>query len=306
MKSVKYLIALGIMLSASAAQADLLVYEGFDGYYGKSTTKAGDAYNGKESHLVSSKYLNGGKGWAGGWSGSMRIGHDSLKRAGSTYSKGHAYGTFQSPRYRTINTSANSAVAKAGLVDGGYIGKAGKTVWVSAKMSLADHRWGGISFFKDNQEVMYVGKGDRRVGNGYKRFWKTELGGLPGIGGKSTHDGGKDGPAYSKDRSKPDLVVLRIKYSTGGAVTVTMWINPGKDANGNPTGKSYTVKNTGDRRFNRIRIGHGHNSKLGFDEFKLGTTYKSVTSGAVPEPATMALLAFGSVGCLLRRRKKSA
>ena len=299
---------MGIMLSASAAQADLLVYEGFEGYYDKSTQNAGDPYNGKQSRTVSNNLLNGGKGWANTWSGSMTIGHDSLKKTGNPYSSGHTYNSFQNARFRKMDTSANSAVYKAGLVENGHVGKAGKTVWVSALMTLQDHNWGGLSFYRDGQEVMYVGKGDREVSKGkYNRFWKTQLGGIPGVSGdKGTHNGGKDGPAYSTDRANPDLVVLKMSYAANGVVTVTMWVNPNKDADGNPTGKSYTVTHAGNRRFNRIRLAHGVNSKLGFDEFKIGTSYKSVTTGAVPEPATMALLAFGGVGCLLRKRKKSA
>jgi hypothetical protein len=62
--------------------------------------------------------------------------------------------------------------------------------------------------------------------------------------------------------------------------------------------------------FNEIRIGAGVGETMDVDEFRLGTTFASVTPSAIPEPATwtMMLLGFASLGMIggQSSRKKAA
>ena len=289
MKKIALFLSLGCFLSTTTANADLLVYEGFEGYYDKSSTQGSSSFNGKNDHLVGQSDLNGGFGWSGSWSTNLNIHQSSMSKSGLVVSQGHYVG--DGTTYRNFDTSANSKLAKAGFVNGnGKVGAVGKTLWFSflgANENMSS--WGGVSFFDGSNESIYIGKGS------YK--WKV----MP-YGGTQ--------PSTTSDvligkSINPDLIVMKMTFNQN-STEISFWINPDGSSN-DPTGKEYKVvsSNGSPRTFDRIRFasGSGDNS---IDELKIGTDYNSVTSNAVPEPATMVLLAMGGAGCLLRRKRKSA
>jgi hypothetical protein len=103
------------------------------------------------------------------------------------------------------------------------------------------------------------------------------------------------------------LFVVKFDLSaTAGADSVTLWLDPVLGA-GDPTG-GFTVSNV-DLAFDRIAIssyastGTGGNSGA-WDEIRFGSSFDSVTTvSPVPEPSTVAMMAFAAGGLVLTMRR---
>jgi hypothetical protein len=102
------------------------------------------------------------------------------------------------------------------------------------------------------------------------------------------------------------LFVVKFDLSaTAGADSVTLWLDPTLGA-GDPTG-GFTVSGQ-DLAFDRIAIssyastGTGGNSGA-WDEVRFGSSFDSVTVSPVPEPSTVALMAFAAGGLVLAMRR---
>ena len=302
MKTAKYFIALGIMLSASAAQADLLVYEGFEGYYksGNNTTYNG-LNDGGTKYIRLNHDANGGVGWKSKWTSKIPVMEKTMSKAG-VKSSANGYWRGGDTSYREIATGAGSNMAKAGMVkSNGKIGAVGKTLFISFLWSFERKGgWGGFSLFnntgnsKSRSEIAYFGKQGSN--------WGFSHNGL-GDASRTTNTGNR---AFNIDnnnasfQTNPDLIVMKLEFKSD-KTEITAWINPNTNKKLSDNGN---IKTASDKalEFDGIRLasGGGHNN---VDEIRMGTNYKSVLG--VPEPATIALLAFGGVG-LLRKRKKSA
>ena len=100
--------------------------------------------------------------------------------------------------------------------------------------------------------------------------------------------------------------IMKINYVAGAGESATMWFDPTEGVN--EAGQSGIVRSSGagNLAFDTfvLRVGN-NNSNWRFDNVKFGTAFSDVF--AVPEPASMTLLAFGLAGFagFIRRRRKA-
>ena len=159
------------------------------------------------------------------------------------------------------------------------LGSSGE-LWVSIDMGdSAGTTYGGLSFFNGTAEPLYIGM--------QGGTWRLALPSTTGPDSGVSFSGFKTG-------------VAKITLGAGATGTVSLWVGDNAidvvdvsgDADTTVTGFALTGAD-------KIRLQGG--AGISFDNLIMGDTYQDV--GAVPEPATMSLLALGGIA-MLRRRKK--
>ncbi|HLP77827.1 MAG TPA: PEP-CTERM sorting domain-containing protein [Candidatus Paceibacterota bacterium] len=97
------------------------------------------------------------------------------------------------------------------------------------------------------------------------------------------------------------LFVVKFDFSASAASdNVTLWLDPTLGA-GDPATGGIVVSGK-DLVFDRLAISDYDENSANWGEIRWGTTFDSVTTAAVPEPSTFALMGLGALGFLLRRK----
>jgi hypothetical protein len=283
-----------VVVTASAARADLLSYEGFSGY------TVGDLDG--QTHQ--------GTGYAGNWS-STWSGAGTLSANGLTYSQGPTslntsggaavtYGASggETAAKASFDTSASSAFYASGLVDGGKIGGStvnNKTLFLSF---LVMNNTGGIASTFGSLDLLNGSTSTFDFG----QSWESTRYGFVSTFGATTSTVPVDLSVH--------LVVAQFDFSsTAGNDSVKVWVDPDMTKGPSQGGQVTPLTKSGDISFDSIRFRSGNYSTglrpFTFDEIRLGTTWSDVGM-VVPEPNTLILFASGLAALLAyawRRRK---
>jgi hypothetical protein len=220
---------------------------------------------------------DGGLGWSGAWSvitgtgnfvigGSLLAdtnapaGYDSLSRSNSYYN----YGSSRAGRF--LDVSTNSAFAARGYLDAaGFIGAAGKTIYVSFLMQpdvttlfyeFEFHR----ANLNDPGRIAGIGNdtGSTNV------FFRRPAGGFVDLGlGDSFED-----PSYGNHAV--NLYVVRIDFQPGDSDNVLIYRNPTSLTE--PVAPTVAITNVGNMSFNGFSLG-AFGNYLAIDEIRVGATW---------------------------------
>lgn len=177
--------------------------------------------------------------------------------------------------------------------NGTTIGADGTTLWASmllrADMSVGDWEQGSFAATLHQNNISWAGNTDPRaaVGLNGSNQWSLNLNGASASTG------------VARVQSQVYLAVMRMDFGAASD-TVTLWINPaigGVD----PTGG--TSLTTPEFHFQSLAFYPNRDPNKGaIDEIRFGSSFADVTPLAVPEPATLAVLAGSSLLVLRRKR----
>ncbi len=132
-----------------------------------------------------------------------------------------------------------------------------------------DDSYNGFSLFKDNTELLYIGKP-----------WGSKMIGLDGHGGSG---------AVSSDVDTYDGGWIVVKLDMSGDDELDkayIWVNPDPSVEPDTTAADTMALWPGDDGFNRVRIGSGNapnQCECIYDEIRLGQTFEGLT---MPDTAT--------------------
>ena len=101
------------------------------------------------------------------------------------------------------------------------------------------------------------------------------------------------------------LLVVRVDFNPSGNTadpeTFRLYVNPVPGATEPATADATLSFNLGNQ--NGLALNSGNGSSVSFDEIRIGTDYASVVPAAIPEPASLPVLALATA--LLARRRQS-
>ncbi|MCC5788824.1 MAG: PEP-CTERM sorting domain-containing protein [Opitutales bacterium] len=281
-KALPFLSIVGFCGAFTAAQASLLVYEGFD--YGTGSVTGGNG----TTLSVDGSAMNGGSGWSGAW-----VGRNAETNFGNIVSGSLSYGDLptsgnriQLGSFRDISRDFDSALGEG-------------THYFSVLLDIGDSTDNERTRFRITQD----GSQDNlfEVGFGFSGSDPAELvyrtGGDTPVGGAATGISGTN------------LFVGKFDMSAGGVMSnISIWLNP--------TDLTSESANTLTLDLDSASIGGGAGgvrlTRTGgtesgvFDEVRFGTTWDAV---AIPEPSTygaiFGLSALALVAFRRRMRKDS-
>jgi hypothetical protein len=261
-------VALCVLLP-QVANADLILYDGFDSYSGDIAGSGGGTGN-----------------WTGPWVQQL---------AGSTLDSttGLTYGAL------TTVDGAAASTADVGSTNTQYqrtFDKAtyftpGSTVWMSVLLQRDGIKKFGITL--SNTTTDYHGAGVHSI-----NFGTDLVAGLQGTAGTTNAN-----TAYTNNELL--FAVARITIPSLGNPTVDAWINPSltTDLSGIAVGggDSTVTRSYGSLvSVDRVNVYSHNDNAINVDEIRVATTWAEVTP--IPEPATLGLLLCG-MGAMLRRRR---
>jgi len=177
-----------------------------------------------------------------------------------------------------------------------------------SRNSVDNFRTINVAFFNDTNERFAVGQIGAPAGSS---------GGNITLLMNNTNPGGLIVPAnpIAMGNGITHLVVGRIDWNAAGNETVSIWVDPANVTTEAAAGTIYASSNGFElTNLTRVRPFVGANSagppaftavSGNFDEIRLGGTWESVTSQAVPvpEPSALVIAAIGVVGLIAGRRR---
>jgi hypothetical protein len=196
------------------------------------------------------------------------------------------------PRIDVINASIRSMAANQG--------GPGRDLWMSVVMSPSANDQGMAIYNGTTTEEVFVG-----TPSGLTNFALRVDGGFTG-GAQQT---AQVGPTVAAN-GLPHFVALHLSFTTAGNSTITMYVDPDFSSLGTgaaPTGGSTVSFSNGNPfPFESIALGNAGpvGTNIGFDEFRMGTTWASVSP--VPEPSSLILAGCGLFGLAARRWRRSS
>jgi hypothetical protein len=253
-----------IGLGAEMSQATLIAYDGFDTPQGTGVTDTS------------------GTGWAGGYNAPVNIG------------AGMSQGSLQTAGNGFVSTSGSPIrwFATANRVSSG-------SLWVSSLMNTSAGGSGGFDILNSGWSQPFS------FGNNWGTTYQVA--------------GGNTSVAINQQvfmLARIDLIADSVDPALNDA-NIHLWVYPASDASKDFTVLpndaaadeivlGYQFKNNGPANvgigaLSAIRLLSATSTSI--DEIRLGTTYGDVVPTAVPEPASLSLLAGASVLLLNRRRR---
>jgi hypothetical protein len=286
MNSRLTLLAMALMslIAWQAAQADLLVYEGFD-------------YN-SGSHLNTQ---NGGGGWAGAWSMTGSTSGDTGMVSGWNMT-----GMTSTGRAWRMDNFASGSLTRTMSQAVGIVGGVAthSVIWTSVMLTHAKDSFNYSYNLLDSSGTSRIRiQGPIDNGAAINRAKITV-----------------QADAYYSDLSAidpaafsytPKLALMRIGFAAGGLTTVETWLFGSSDSvpqteaalGAGPT-DYHKWTGVADFSFDRLTFGGYSFEPSQIDEIRVATTLDDALHGTqvIPEPASMAMLAAGGL-MMIRRRK---
>lgn len=257
-------LGFGLCAFASTANAQLQAYDPFN-----YTAGAGGLTN-----------QNGGTGWTSTWG----AGVNDIVSPGLTFTKGSATLVASGNTTQTANNNNGNFRTLPAVLNSGteYVSFLGKLA-----SGVAGGGYAGVSLFNGTgTEALFIGQPSTRTVWGLDQSTGPQLSTVPVNG--TIH-----------------LLVAQIQFGAGagGMDHVNLYIDPTPGLSAPDVTASLSADTTRSASFDRVRIQSGNGqAPVNFDELRIGTTFASVVP-AVPEPATLGLLALAGLVVLPRGRR---
>ncbi|MEM6505804.1 MAG: PEP-CTERM sorting domain-containing protein [Planctomycetota bacterium] len=269
-------LALTAGLAAIPASATLVAYDGFDGYSigsldGQATPKTGfssfgwfvNGGGGEDPEAVATGLAFPGLLTSDG--GAFIPGDRGGRKLTTTYdnsSTGTVWISWLYQQANTTDTTYRALELHNGLTEGGPL--------------------------FDSNRVFHVGHSGGDFGS------DTEF------GFRVNNDNGLQASTGVSVNTDVNLFIVKIELSdVSNSDSVTVWVNPTDFSSEGALGSGTSVSGF-DLQFDQVTLADFGGSELSIDEIRIATTLASAVP--VPEPASLALLALGSMFVMRRRR----
>lgn len=276
-KTIQKLIGV-LMLAATASRGAIIAYDGFD-YAASSTVTNAGTETAEQIGLVD---LNGGSGWTGAWI-HQGFGSPSADTTGASYSYSDGTNSVTTTGVAyNLRSYRNSSRTFGTLADGDYY------------FSILINR--NTSNNAGNAKLKFT-----QTGTQNRNF---EVGFLNGDNNLDYRVGGNSEVTnVATGNNLTNMIIGKFSLTSGTAGDFTFWLNPADLASETGSGSGITTSQTAGGGIDGIRLEYSDGANGGrFDEFRLGTTWDSVTT--IPEPSSLLLIGLGLAGAAVFRRRR--